>query len=72
MGDVCDRDTVRRALRGITAVCHFAAKVGVGQSMVRIEDYTANNGVGTAVLLEALAAVSGAPVGGRLQHEHLR
>lgn len=56
LGDVRERETVTRALRGITAVIHLAARVGVGQSMVRIEEYTAENGVGTAVLLEALAA----------------
>lgn len=56
VGDVRDRDAVKRALRGVTAVFHFAARVGVGQSMYRIADYTTDNGVGTAVLLEALAA----------------
>ena len=55
VGDVRDREAVRRALRGVTAVYHLAARVGVGQSMYRIEDYTSDNGVGTAVLLEALA-----------------
>jgi dTDP-L-rhamnose 4-epimerase len=54
VGDVRDRDTVRRALRGVDAVYHFAAKVGVGQSMYQIADYTAVNNEGTAVLLEAL------------------
>jgi dTDP-L-rhamnose 4-epimerase len=54
-GDVRDRDAVRGALRGVSAVYHFAAKVGVGQSMYRIEDYTSVNVLGTAVLLEALA-----------------
>ena len=54
VGDVRDRDTVRRALRGVDAVYHLAAKVGVGQSMYQIADYTAANNEGTAVLLEAL------------------
>jgi dTDP-L-rhamnose 4-epimerase len=35
-------------------VYHFAAMVGVGQSMYEIERYTSVNNVGTAVLLEAL------------------
>ena len=35
---------------------HFAATVGVGQSMYEIAHYTSANGVGTAMLLEALAA----------------
>jgi dTDP-L-rhamnose 4-epimerase len=54
-GDVRDRETVERALRGIDAVIHFAAAVGVGQSMYEITSYTQTNVVGTAVLLEALA-----------------
>ena len=54
-GDVRDRDVVSRALKGVDAVCHFAAAVGVGQSMYEIERYTSVNDVGTAVLLEAAA-----------------
>jgi dTDP-L-rhamnose 4-epimerase len=54
VGDVRDRDLVRRALRGVDAVYHFAAAVGVGQSMYQIEQYTSVNNLGTAVLLEAL------------------
>jgi dTDP-L-rhamnose 4-epimerase len=54
VGDVRDRDTIRRALRDVDAVYHFAAMVGVGQSMYQVADYTSVNDVGTAVLLEAL------------------
>src|SRR5436190_166727 len=54
LGDVRDREAVRKALKGIDAVYHFAAKVGVGQSMYEIVEYTATNNDGTAVLLEAL------------------
>ena len=54
IGDVRDPDAVRRALDGIDAVFHFAAMVGVGQSMYEVERYTAVNNVGTSVLLEAL------------------
>lgn len=53
-GNVCDTDTVRRALDGIDWVCHLAAAVGVGQSMYEIAHYTATNELGTAVLLEAM------------------
>ena len=53
-GDVRDPDAVRRALDRIDAVYHFAAAVGVGQSMYEVERYTSVNNVGTAVLLEAL------------------
>jgi dTDP-L-rhamnose 4-epimerase len=55
VGDVRDPDAVRRALRGVDAVIHLAAAVGVGQSMYEIARYTEINNMGTAVLLEALA-----------------
>ncbi len=54
VADVRDGDAVRRALRGVHAVAHLAAAVGVGQSMYEIERYTSVNEVGTAVLLQAL------------------
>jgi len=54
-GDVRDAEAVRNALRGVDAVFHFAAAVGVGQSMYQIERYTDVNNRGTAVLLEALS-----------------
>lgn len=54
VGDVRDADTVARALRGIDAVYHFAAMVGVGQSMYQVTEYTSVNALGTSVLLEAL------------------
>ena len=55
IGDVRDAAAVRRALDGVDAVVHLAARVGVGQSMYEIAEYTSANSVGTAVLLEALA-----------------
>jgi dTDP-L-rhamnose 4-epimerase len=54
VGDVNDRARVDEALRGVDAVYHFAAAVGVGQSMYEIAHYTRVNNLGTAVLLEAL------------------
>jgi dTDP-L-rhamnose 4-epimerase len=54
IGEVEDRDAVRRSLKGVTAVFHFAAKVGVGQSMYQVADYTAVNNLGTATLMEEL------------------
>lgn len=53
-GDIRSRDDLLRALEGVEAVFHFAAAVGVGQSMYEIESYTDINNRGTAVLLEAL------------------
>jgi dTDP-L-rhamnose 4-epimerase len=53
-GDVRDSRTVRRALDGVDAVYHFAAAVGVGQSMYEIEHYTSTNTLGTAVLLQQI------------------
>jgi dTDP-L-rhamnose 4-epimerase len=58
VGDVRDADAVQGALEGVDAVVHLAARVGVGQSMYEIADYTAVNSLGTAVLLEALPETS--------------
>lgn len=54
VGDVRDPAAVRAALRGVDAVVHLAARVGVGQSMYEVADYTSVNNSGTACLLEAL------------------
>jgi len=56
-GDVTDRSTAARALRGVDAVCHQAAMVGLGQNMLDVADYVCHNDLGTAVLLRELAAV---------------
>jgi dTDP-L-rhamnose 4-epimerase len=61
-GDLTDPAAVRRALRGVDAVCHQAAMVGLGQKMLDIADYVLHNDMGTAVLLRELAA---AGFGGR-------
>ncbi|HEU4496239.1 MAG TPA: SDR family NAD(P)-dependent oxidoreductase [Flavobacterium sp.] len=53
-GDVRDKKAVLEALEDVDAVFHFAAMVGVGQSMYQIKEYTDVNNIGTAVLLEAL------------------
>jgi dTDP-L-rhamnose 4-epimerase len=52
VGDVRDHDAVGRALDRVDAVYHFAAAVGVGQSMYEIERYTSINAIGAAVVLE--------------------
>lgn len=53
-GDVRNPAEVREALDGIDAVFHFAAAVGVGQSMYQVQRYTEVNNIGTAVLLQQL------------------
>jgi len=53
-GDVRDKAAVREALKGVDAVFHLAAMVGVGQSMYEVAEYTSVNNEGTAVLLQAL------------------
>ncbi|MEZ0227947.1 MAG: NAD-dependent epimerase/dehydratase family protein [Planctomycetota bacterium] len=54
--DCRDPGMVARALEGRTHVLHLAAAVGVGQSMYQIAKYTDVNALGTAVVLEAIAA----------------
>jgi len=53
-GDIRDRDSVERALDDVDTVVHLAARVGVGQSMYEIAEYTSVNACGTGVLLEAM------------------
>ncbi|MFN7138645.1 MAG: NAD-dependent epimerase/dehydratase family protein [Limisphaerales bacterium] len=53
-GDVRNEYSILHALKGVDAVYHFAAMVGVGQSMYQVVDYTEVNNDGTALLLEAL------------------
>src|ERR671933_811099 len=52
VGDIRDRRALGRALDGVDTVVHFAAAVGVGQSMYEIARYTSINSIGAAVLLE--------------------
>ncbi|MGW7520711.1 NAD-dependent epimerase/dehydratase family protein [Streptomyces sp. NPDC054796] len=59
-GDVRDADRLPGALRGVDAVCHQAAMVGLGKGFSDASAYVSNNDLGTAVLLEAMA---GAGVG---------
>jgi dTDP-L-rhamnose 4-epimerase len=54
VGDVRSPRLVRRAVADADAVIHLAARVGVGQSMYEVADYTDVNSRGTAILLEAM------------------
>jgi len=55
VGDVRDEAALRSALDGVDAVVHLAARVGVGQSMYEIAEYTSANSLGTSMLLQAIA-----------------
>ncbi len=54
VGDVRDPEAVARAVDGVEAVIHLAAKVGVGQSMYEVRGYVDVNDLGTATLLQTL------------------
>ncbi len=53
-GDMRNLTHLTRAVRDVEVIYHFAAAVGVGQSMYRIADYTGTNTMGTANLLQAI------------------
>jgi len=52
--DVKDLDAVATAIRGVDAVCHQAAMVGLGVDFADVTDYVAENDLGTATLLRVL------------------
>jgi dTDP-L-rhamnose 4-epimerase len=54
-GDVTSRPAMTAALVGQDVVVHFAAETGTGQSMYKIEHYTAVNIGGTALMFDILA-----------------
>ncbi|MGV9561443.1 NAD-dependent epimerase/dehydratase family protein [Streptomyces sp. NPDC003480] len=54
--DVRDAAAVADALRGVDAVCHQAAMVGLGKDFADAPDYVSCNDLGTAVLLAGMAA----------------
>jgi len=53
--DVRDPEPLGKALRGIDAVCHQAAMVGLGLNLDDAPDYAGCNDLGTAVLISAMA-----------------
>ncbi|MEU0568022.1 NAD-dependent epimerase/dehydratase family protein [Nonomuraea sp. NPDC005983] len=55
LGDVRDAETLARSLRGVDAVVHQAAKVGIGLGVADMPEYASVNVHGTAVLLAAMA-----------------
>jgi dTDP-L-rhamnose 4-epimerase len=54
-GDVTDAVAVQAALRGVDAVSHQAAKVGLGVAMADLPAYARDNDLGTATLLAGMA-----------------
>lgn len=54
-GDLLDTGVFEGSLRGITDLVHLAASVGVGQSMTNIVDYSRNNVMTAATILETLS-----------------
>jgi dTDP-L-rhamnose 4-epimerase len=58
LGDVRNPELLDEVLKGVEAVYHFVALVGVGQSMYQMAEYTSVNNLGTAVLLERLVKSS--------------
>ena len=57
-GDVRDDDVLDRALDGVDAVSHQAAKVGLGVDFSDAPDYVSSNVLGTAQLLAAMERAS--------------
>jgi dTDP-L-rhamnose 4-epimerase len=58
LGDIRNPELLDEVLKGVEAVYHFVALVGVGQSMYQIAEYTSVNNLGTAMLLERLVKSS--------------
>lgn len=54
VADIRDAEAVSRALDGVEAVVHLAAKVGLGVDLDDMDDYVSTNSLGTAVLLREL------------------
>ena len=54
VGDIRDPRTIGEALADMDVIFHFAATVGVGQSMYEISRYMSVNTQGTAELLQAI------------------
>ena len=54
VGDVRDPNRLREVLADVDVIFHFAATVGVGQSMYEISRYMSINTQGTAELLQAM------------------
>jgi dTDP-L-rhamnose 4-epimerase len=54
VGNLTDSDVVDRAVAGVDAVCHQAARVGLGRDFGDVGAYVSDNDLGTAGLLAGL------------------
>ncbi|MDP3987818.1 MAG: dTDP-glucose 4,6-dehydratase [Candidatus Levybacteria bacterium] len=52
-GDICDTQTVEKAIRGVDIVVHFAAESHVDRSILEPTPFVMTNVVGTQILLDA-------------------
>tara|TARA_B100000287_G_C20656094_1_gene788585 strand:+ start:370 stop:1482 length:1113 start_codon:yes stop_codon:yes gene_type:complete len=57
IGDIRDRELLKKILPKVDSIIHLAAAVGVGQSMYKIEHYCSTSVLGTAILLEEVLGV---------------
>jgi len=51
-GDICDRKTVEKAIKGVDAIVHFAAESHVDRSITGPAEFIRTNVIGTQVLLD--------------------
>jgi dTDP-L-rhamnose 4-epimerase len=61
LGDIRNLEKLASVVEDAEVIFHFAAAVGVGQSMYRISDYTSTNNLGTANLLQAVLDTRAVP-----------
>lgn len=61
LGDVRNLEKLSSVVQSAEVIFHFAAAVGVGQSMYQISDYTSTNNLGTANLLQAVINTRSVP-----------
>lgn len=61
LGDVRNLEKLVSVVQDAEIIFHFAAAVGVGQSMYRISDYTSTNNLGAANLLQAVLDTRAVP-----------
>lgn len=54
-GDICDRETVARAMEGVDYVFHLAAMISVPESMTEIVECNRLNSLGMIIVLEEAA-----------------